>query len=357
MDNRTSIGSAFALIGKEPVKLKISIVRFSPTNFDPNLHVPFIYEISVVGTKHISDQQRLYVRVHDEVTYEVPPVRSKLHRYALRFAVMSLRSNRRIKEITLGISEFNSVREEGRLQGSLLGETILRYIYFINSEYPAQAISWPDIVENYNADENEVQEWLQFWSDSESIKKARVNRIYEREGFSTTPYVLNPARAIEVAQKIGLSVGSTINLDSSYRHYRIIPIEADKIENGFVFYMTEFRGESLRLFEETVKPYCKSEAKLDVLISKEDRLPNKIDDKVISHIHNCRFAIADITTRNPNVLYELGFAHAIGKDVIIICRKNDNKEVFDIRNIDTIYFSNEDDLLPKLKDKLEALNS
>jgi hypothetical protein len=29
--------------------------------------------------------------------------------------------------------------------------------------------------------------------------------------------------------------------------------------------------------------------------------------------------LADITTQNPNVMYELGFAFASGKDVVIIC--------------------------------------
>jgi len=35
-------------------------------------------------------------------------------------------------------------------------------------------------------------------------------------------------------------------------------------------------------------------------------------------INRARFLIADLTNRNPNVFYEVGLAHAISKDVILI---------------------------------------
>jgi len=35
-------------------------------------------------------------------------------------------------------------------------------------------------------------------------------------------------------------------------------------------------------------------------------------------INRARFIIADLTGKNPNVFYELGVAHALGKEVILI---------------------------------------
>jgi hypothetical protein len=34
--------------------------------------------------------------------------------------------------------------------------------------------------------------------------------------------------------------------------------------------------------------------------------------------------VADVTGKNPNVFYELGLAHTIGKDVIIITQSDDD---------------------------------
>lgn len=41
-------------------------------------------------------------------------------------------------------------------------------------------------------------------------------------------------------------------------------------------------------------------------------------------IGRARLIIADVTGRNPNVFYELGMAHAIGKDVIILTRRRED---------------------------------
>jgi hypothetical protein len=43
-------------------------------------------------------------------------------------------------------------------------------------------------------------------------------------------------------------------------------------------------------------------------------------DKVWAGICNARLILADCTERNPNVFYEIGIAHAIGKQVVLITR-------------------------------------
>lgn len=49
--------------------------------------------------------------------------------------------------------------------------------------------------------------------------------------------------------------------------------------------------------------------------------------------------LADITTDNPNVWYELGYALASGKEVILICSKERVDFPFDIRHIGIIRYS------------------
>lgn len=55
-------------------------------------------------------------------------------------------------------------------------------------------------------------------------------------------------------------------------------------------------------------------------------------DTLHQEIRSAAICIADITTRNPNVMYELGYAVALGKDVIIISGPSAEKYPFDIQH-------------------------
>jgi hypothetical protein len=60
--------------------------------------------------------------------------------------------------------------------------------------------------------------------------------------------------------------------------------------------------------------------------------PNAVMRDVWNGINNCRFLIAELSSRNPNVMYELGIAHTIGKEVILICQ--DSSDVpFDFQHL------------------------
>lgn len=47
-------------------------------------------------------------------------------------------------------------------------------------------------------------------------------------------------------------------------------------------------------------------------------------DKIYSEIESADFIIADLSNRNTNVFYELGYAHAMGKLCILITESADN---------------------------------
>jgi nucleoside 2-deoxyribosyltransferase len=71
---------------------------------------------------------------------------------------------------------------------------------------------------------------------------------------------------------------------------------------------------------------------------------NKLNE-IVRNIWQSEFIIADITGLNPNVMYELGFAHAMKKEVIIIYEDTDNdlesKFPFDIQYIEIIKYKND----------------
>lgn len=55
-------------------------------------------------------------------------------------------------------------------------------------------------------------------------------------------------------------------------------------------------------------------------------------------IRACRAVVADVTHAQPDVLYELGFAHALGKPTLQICATGHQDLPFSVRNRDTLLY-------------------
>lgn len=63
----------------------------------------------------------------------------------------------------------------------------------------------------------------------------------------------------------------------------------------------------------------------------------KIIDQVWRGIIEAKVLVAELTTRNPNVFYELGLAHALEKPVVLVSA-NENDVPFDLHHIRVIYY-------------------
>lgn len=78
----------------------------------------------------------------------------------------------------------------------------------------------------------------------------------------------------------------------------------------------------------------------------------KIVDQVWRGIRQARVLLAELTTRNANVYYELGLAHALGKPVVLIAAKSEAVP-FDVQHIRVIYYDVNDPFWgSKLIDKI-----
>jgi hypothetical protein len=70
-----------------------------------------------------------------------------------------------------------------------------------------------------------------------------------------------------------------------------------------------------------------------------------------SGICSSRVIVADCTGRNPNVFYEIGGAHTLGKPVVLITQKEEDVP-FDLRHLRYITYGLRDDALRDFKEKL-----
>lgn len=67
----------------------------------------------------------------------------------------------------------------------------------------------------------------------------------------------------------------------------------------------------------------------------------KIIDQIWEGISNAKVLVAELTTRNANVFYELGLAHAYNKPVVLVSANEDDVP-FDLRHIRVIYYDTAD---------------
>jgi hypothetical protein len=78
----------------------------------------------------------------------------------------------------------------------------------------------------------------------------------------------------------------------------------------------------------------------------------KIMDQIWQGISAAKVLVAEMTTKNPNVFYELGLAHALQKPVVLVS-SNDKDVPFDLQHIRVIYYDMTDPFWgTKLLDKV-----
>lgn len=92
---------------------------------------------------------------------------------------------------------------------------------------------------------------------------------------------------------------------------------------------------------------------LNIIRADDINKPGVIIEDIFSHIRDSKFLIADLTNSNPNVFYELGYADAFDKEIILINQDNSKEFPFDVSGKRMIIY--EDKIMGQkyLKNKLQ----
>lgn len=78
----------------------------------------------------------------------------------------------------------------------------------------------------------------------------------------------------------------------------------------------------------------------------------------IELILKAQIVVAVLDGRNPNVYYEVGIAHSVGKPVILIAAENRKEEIpFDLKQHRFIFYNSMNDLQEKLTDALNYIRA
>lgn len=133
------------------------------------------------------------------------------------------------------------------------------------------------------------------------------------------------------------------------------PIEVSgfsvELEQPRAFVVMQFTSPYNELYQHVVKPVC---ASLGVSAVRADDSygPGLIIADVARQIDESKLVIAEITPANPNVYYEVGYAHAKNKPTILIADRKLERLPFDISPFRTLFYENSIDGKRQVEDGL-----
>lgn len=103
------------------------------------------------------------------------------------------------------------------------------------------------------------------------------------------------------------------------------------------FVIMPFRKSLNSYYPKIFRPALESEG-YEVTRSDDLFLPRPIIEDIQESIRNADLILCEMTGRNPNVFYELGLAHAIGKPAILISNTR-NDVPFDLHHVRAIFYN------------------
>lgn len=96
------------------------------------------------------------------------------------------------------------------------------------------------------------------------------------------------------------------------------------------------KGHFFKVYEQIIKPAIENAGYIAYRVD-ENSVSDLITTKIFQAIVDCDMAICDLSSRNPNVLYELGIRHAFDKPVVLIS-DDKTERIFDIQGLSTITY-------------------
>lgn len=128
----------------------------------------------------------------------------------------------------------------------------------------------------------------------------------------------------------------------------------ERQQDPFAFVVMKFDDEELEdAYELAIEPAVKASGLKTVRVDKVS-VEGTITDEIIHLIKTCTLVVADLTGERPNCYYEVGFAHALGRPVILSIRKGE-KIHFDLVTRQFLIWNNMRELRKKLEMRIKRI--
>jgi hypothetical protein len=114
-----------------------------------------------------------------------------------------------------------------------------------------------------------------------------------------------------------------------------VTIELGEVTNA-CFVVMPFASLFEREYSRVIKLAVES-AGLECIRGDEIYSEQSIVQDIWKSLRTCRVVVAELSGRNPNVMYEVGLAHALGKPIILLTRNQDDVP-FDLKSLRYVYY-------------------
>jgi hypothetical protein len=149
-------------------------------------------------------------------------------------------------------------------------------------------------------------------------------------------------RVTELLAKLQKALDLSLTFLASFDRRQIMAVEplfglpGTLAEGLDVFVLMPFKPDMLPVYEDSIKPTC---ASLNLTVERGDDFftANAVVEDIWKAIVNAHLIVADCTDRNPNVFYEIGLAHTLGKETILITQREEDIP-FDLRHLRYILY-------------------
>lgn len=136
------------------------------------------------------------------------------------------------------------------------------------------------------------------------------------------------------------NLGGNVGIDVCNQYNSVIENIKVTIKKPTVFSIMKFEKDFDELYHEVIIPKFRQYG-YSCVRADECYTSSPIIQDIIREIEDASIIIADITMDNPNVFYELGYAHALKKPTILLADKNKRDKLpFDISGFRTIFYTN-----------------
>lgn len=250
-------------------------------------------------------------------------------------------------EISSGIKYGFLVRPESKkLEVTDLGRQILRpkSSEEVSKGYQQAILNAPVISEVYKHYRGENLPDSEFFDnaleDTFKVPKDKLNEFKDIfiSSLKTASLLEDHGGRSRVLDAAGTSVESAEE-SSKYIDKLSTGVSVKSGESCFV--MMPFASPIGDYYASVYKPAIEKAKLVPVRADNEIFGAGKIMDQVWSGINAASVLVAELTSKNPNVFYELGIAHALQKPVVLVS-SNEDDVPFDLKHIRVIYYDKND---------------
>lgn len=249
------------------------------------------------------------------------PVRVEISS-ALKYGFLERPASGRIKLSELGRKVLRPQQPKDEIEG--LREAVLKapeisdvYKHYRGENLPDDQFFDNALVDTFRIPQAKVNEFKSIFS--ETLKKAHL--IEEHNGKNRVLDISQEDAHREDSSDTLKKLGKGLSVKSTDSCFVVMPFALPLGNHYSLIYEPAIKKAGLR----------------PVRADDEIFATGKIIDQVWSGINAASVLVAELTTRNPNVFYELGLAHALRKPVVLIS-SNEEDVPFDVRHIRVIYY-------------------